>query len=39
MWIFAEEEAARFARELFDDADKGREYITVGYVPWTKRGP
>ena len=37
VWIFAEEEAARFARKLFDDADEGREYITVGYVPWTGR--
>jgi hypothetical protein len=39
VWIFAEEDAARFARALFDDADKGREDITVGYVPWTKREP
>ena len=37
VWIFAEAEAARFARKLFDDADQGREYITVGYVPWTRR--
>ena len=38
VWIFAEAEAALFARELFDEIDKGREYITVGYVPWTKGG-
>jgi hypothetical protein len=34
-WIFAEEEAALFARELFDDTPSlGR--ITVIYVPWIK---
>ena len=36
VWIFAEEEAAIFARGLFGAADQGRERITVGYVPWTK---
>jgi hypothetical protein len=35
-WIFAEEEAALFARKLFNDTDRGRERITVGYVPWTR---
>jgi hypothetical protein len=39
VWIFAETEAAQFARELFDNTDQGREYITVGYVPWTQRHP
>lgn len=39
VWIFAEEEAALFARKLFNDTDDGREYITVGYVPWTNWGP
>jgi len=34
MWIFAEEEAAFFARALFKGADQGRESIIVGYVPW-----
>lgn len=36
VWVFAEEEAALFARELFDEAGQGRESITVGYVPWTR---
>jgi hypothetical protein len=35
VWIFAEQEAALFARELFD-ATKGLEGITVGYIPWTR---
>jgi hypothetical protein len=39
VWIFAEKEAAQFARALFDKADEGREHITVGYVPWTRRNP
>lgn len=39
VWIFAEEEAALFVRRLFDRTDAGREYITVGYVPWTRRSP
>jgi NADPH-dependent ferric siderophore reductase len=33
VWIFAEERAALFAREVFDHT-KGLEGITVGYVPW-----
>lgn len=36
VWIFAEEEAALFARDLLHEADQGREYITVGYVPWRR---
>jgi hypothetical protein len=36
VWIFAEEEAALFARKLFNDTNRGRERITVGYVPWTR---
>jgi hypothetical protein len=39
VWIFAEKEAALFARALFDTARDGREHITVGYVPWTGRNP
>ncbi len=35
VWIFAEEEAALFARKLFDDTP-GLERITVGYVPWIR---
>lgn len=37
VWIFAEEEAARFARTLFDN--KGLDGITVAYIPWTRSGP
>jgi hypothetical protein len=36
VWIFAEEEAARFARTLFDES--GLESITVGYIPWARSG-
>jgi hypothetical protein len=36
VWIFAEEEAALFARSLFNRTDQGRERITVGYIPWTR---
>jgi hypothetical protein len=36
VWIFAEEEAALFARNLFNRTDQGRERITVGYIPWTR---
>ncbi len=36
VWIFAEEEAAQFARRLFDDH---KLYgITVGYIHWTRSG-
>jgi hypothetical protein len=37
VWIFAEQEAALFARKLFDET-KGLEGITVGYVPWIRSG-
>jgi NADPH-dependent ferric siderophore reductase len=37
IWIFAEERAARFTRELFD-REPGLERITVGYIPWIRRG-
>lgn len=37
VWIFAEEEAARFARKLFDKTP-GLERITVGHVPWIRSG-
>ncbi len=36
VWIFAEQEAALFARELFDD--EGLARITVGYIPWIRSG-
>lgn len=35
VWIFAEEDAALFARELFDNTE-GLERITVGYIPWIR---
>jgi hypothetical protein len=35
VWIFAEERAALFARDLFDKIP-GLERITVAYVPWIK---
>jgi NADPH-dependent ferric siderophore reductase len=37
VWIFAEEEAALFARKLFNET-KELEGITVGYVPWARSG-
>ncbi len=37
VWIFAEKEAALFARKLFDET-KGLEGITVGYVPCKRSG-
>jgi hypothetical protein len=37
VWIFAEKEAALFARGLFDKT-KGLEGITVGYIPWERSG-
>ena len=36
VWIFAEEEAALFARKLFDD--KGLELIAVTHVSWIRSG-
>ncbi len=39
VWIFAEEDAALFARALFDEAKEGRQRITVGYISWKKREP
>jgi len=38
VWIFANREDADRTRKLFEDADKGREYITIVHVPWTARG-
>ena len=35
IWIFAESDAALFARTLFNSTP-GLERITVGYVPWTR---
>ncbi len=37
VWIFAEEDAARFARKLFNETP-GLEGITVVYIPWTRSG-
>jgi hypothetical protein len=37
VWIFAEQEAAFFARELFN-SKPGFEGITIGYVPWPRSG-
>jgi hypothetical protein len=34
VWIFAEKDAAQFARDLFDAL--GLKQITVGYVPWIR---
>jgi NADPH-dependent ferric siderophore reductase len=39
VWIFAEWEAALFARKLFDTAKEGRESIHVVHMPWTTRKP
>lgn len=36
VWIFAEEKAAIFARDLFDKS--GLKGITVAYVPWVRSG-
>jgi hypothetical protein len=38
VWIFANREDADRTQKLFEDADKGREYITIVHVPWTTRG-
>jgi hypothetical protein len=37
VWIFAEEKAAQFARNLFDKTP-GLEGITVAYVRWARSG-
>lgn len=37
VWIFADREDAVRTQKLFEDADKGREYITIVHVPWTTR--
>jgi hypothetical protein len=37
IWIFAEEEAAFFARELFDNTP-GLDGITIAHVPWVRSG-
>jgi hypothetical protein len=34
VWVFAEKEAAEFARDLFKDNGLGE--IIVGYIPWTR---
>jgi hypothetical protein len=38
VWIFANREDADRTQKIFEDADKGREYITIVHVPWTTRG-
>ena len=37
VWIFAEQDAALFARKLCDNT-AGLKCITVAYIPWTKSG-
>ncbi len=39
VWVFAEKEAAQIVRKLLDTTGKGRECITVVYIPWTMRSP
>jgi hypothetical protein len=39
VWVFAEKEAAQMVRKLFNDTGGGRQFITVVYIPWTKRNP
>jgi hypothetical protein len=38
VWIFANRQDAERTREIFKNAGKGREYITIMHVPWTTRG-
>jgi hypothetical protein len=37
VWIFAEQEAALFARKLFN-SKSGLDRITIGYIPWIGSG-
>jgi hypothetical protein len=39
VWVFAEKEAAPAVQKLFDDADHGREKITVMHIPWVRVNP
>lgn len=39
VYVFAEEEAALKAWELFNTKDKGREKITVVHIPWARKNP
>jgi NADPH-dependent ferric siderophore reductase len=39
VWVFAEKEAAQFVRVLFDKVGRGRQFITVVYIPWTRTNP
>jgi hypothetical protein len=39
VWVFAEEEAAKIVRDLFDRVGGGRENITVVHIPWTRKNP
>jgi hypothetical protein len=38
VWVFADEQDLLRTKELFEVADKGREYITLVHAPWTTRG-
>ncbi len=38
VWVFANRQDAERTQELFEEAGKGREYITIVHVPWTTRG-
>jgi hypothetical protein len=39
VYVFAEEEAALTARQLFKTTDKGRENIIILYIPWKRKNP
>jgi hypothetical protein len=39
VWVFAEEAAAQKIQERFAAEDKGREMITVLYIPWVRSNP
>jgi hypothetical protein len=37
IWVFEEQSAADYARDLFNRTDKGREKIVVECIPWIKK--
>ena len=39
IWVFAEEEAAQKMWKRFQEVDKGRENITIVYIPWVRSSP
>jgi len=39
VWVFAEKEAAQFVLDLFDKVGRGRQFITVVHIPWTRTNP